>query len=656
VRRHVLPATALFVTAFVVRWWLLCGLILGDDGQEFGLLEQVVASGPDFRDQLQVRFGGWLPNYVVAVLFGITETTVLLPTWVLSSAMSVIAYAFLVRWGYETRRAMLGGLVVATAPFEVVLGTLRTNDLYLGGALALGFMALVFSEDRPVRQGVLVALAVWYGFYVKLFAVYALPPLALYALAGRRWRATTAFVATSAVLHGATLLYWRASVGTYTPFMATHAANYPVAAKELLFEWRRYPYMIFVGSEFRTTLFGIVPYVLFGLLLVQALRRRLDRADVLLAGFWGGFLLFLEFFPAGFALDAYYTVPRIFRYLAPISFPLTLHAAKLVLDVTRDLPAVGPALVAALVAVGLYQSAEATLPGRIHRRILLRVVRAIERAAPPRVVAETTLGYWLRALHLDPEVVETELTTPPGIYVATECEKWIRSNEATWPTGTLLLTGLANYVHYGAHAQGLRLAWFDAPLDDRWELAGEYGTVSYLPRPEEARLWRLVRGASPSAAVRPERAGPPPEPDLPPAARLDAGMERFNKGDHPAARAYFRSVIGTTAPAAEDATFFHAASYFRQEDWGRAEHEFKHLLVAFPRSRWIAAAHWHIAMCDLRRGRMRRARARFRYIIRRFPEDTATVDGSRTELRRIARRRDGVLVELWRRLVERAES
>ena len=68
---------------------------------------------------------------------------------------------------------------------------------------------------------------------------------------------------------------------------------------------------------------------------LSTLRRRLDRADRLLLGFWGIVFLLIEFFPNGFTFDRYYTVPRIFRYLAPISFPVALHAAKLLLDVTR---------------------------------------------------------------------------------------------------------------------------------------------------------------------------------------------------------------------------------------------------------------------------------------------------------------------------------
>jgi hypothetical protein len=636
---HLAAALGIFVAALLVRWWLLCGFVLGDDAQELGTLQQVLASGPDFRDQLHVRFGGWVLNWAAVMLLGLSETTLLLPTWLLSSSFGVLGYVLLVHWGYGAARAVAGGLLVATAPFEVVLGTLRANDLYLAGAFAAGFLCLVLFERRPVLQGVAVALALWFGFYVKLWAVYALPPLGLYALAGRRRRAAAAFVATSAVVHGATLLFWKAKLGTYLPFVAIHAANYPVPPERLLQEWARYPYMIFAGSEFRTTLFGLVPWLLAILLAVRVARRRLDRPDRLLAGFWGGVFLLIQFFPAGFALDAYYTVPRIFRYLAPISFPVALHAAKLVLDATRTwTPARTAGAVGLLLALNLLGAHDATWPGRVHRAVLFPVVRAIERVAPPRVVAEDMVGYWLQALYLDPDVVQTEVMTPPDVYPARDCERWIRENAPKWPTGTLLLTGLANYVHYGAHAEGFRLTQFERPLDDRWELAGEYGTLAYLPRPEEARLWRLVRGADEGRAGD-ERDEPPPAEPRALDRRFFAGMERFDAGDFRVARAHFRVLMDAGANDAESATFFYAASFFRQESWGRAAREFKRLIARFPRSSWVPAAHWHIAICDLRRGRVRRARAGFQSVVRRFPHDRTTAENARAELRRLEKRR-----------------
>src|SRR6185503_19674783 len=109
--------------------------------------------------------------------------------------------------------------------------------------------------------------------------------------------------------------------------------------------------------------------------------------------------------------------------------PIALHTAKLVLDVTRRWrPAWTAMAVAALLAVNLGGAMEATLPGRIHREALFRVIHEIERISPPRVVTEITLGYWLERLYLDPYVIETEVETPPQIYEPRACEKWVRNS------------------------------------------------------------------------------------------------------------------------------------------------------------------------------------------------------------------------------------
>jgi hypothetical protein len=266
------------------------------------------------------------------------------------------------------------------------------------------------------------------------------------------------------------------------------------------------------------------------------------------------------------------------------------------------------------------------------------------------VVAEITLAFWLERMYLDLEVIETEVQRPPNIYVATECERWIHDSAPSWPTGTLLVTGLGNYVHYGAHTQGLRLAQFARPLDDRWTLVGEYGSLDYLTRPETARLWRLVRGSEGTGTPLEHDDPPPPGPTTV-AERMKAGMDSLGKSDFRAARAHFRAVMDSQVPEAEDATFFYAVTYFRQERWEAVDHAFKQLLKRFPKGHWVAAAHWHIAIGDSRFGHIRRARARFKSIIRRFSQDSSTVQNARAELRRIAPRGQGLITELWNRWV-----
>src|SRR5207344_1396294 len=97
----------------------------------------------------------------------------------------------------------------------------------------------------------------------------------------------------------------------------------------------------------------------------------------------------------------------------------------------------------------------------------------------------------------------------------------------------------------------------DRPLDDRWELVGEYGSLSYLPRAETARLWRLVKGVGAKGLKVPldERDDAPPPEELTSADRLAAGKRLFDAGDARQARAQFRVLMDAKVPESEDARF-----------------------------------------------------------------------------------------------------
>src|SRR5262249_50601009 len=127
------------------------------------------------------------------------------------------------------------------------------------------------------------------------------------------------------------------------PFISEHAASYPTSTADLPQLFTHYPKLLFVGSDLGTTLFGAVPYLLVVLLCLKIVTRwlparggwdfaRWDRLAVLLVAASGAFSALLHFFPNSFSFDRYYSVPRIFRYLSPLSFPLTLHVAKMLID------------------------------------------------------------------------------------------------------------------------------------------------------------------------------------------------------------------------------------------------------------------------------------------------------------------------------------
>lgn len=664
-RAHGPAVVVLLVVAFAVRWWLRQGLVLGDDPQEFAVLLHILSFGPLLSDQLHLRFAGWIFNHLAFWLGGVSETMFLLPTALLTSTFSVMAYAILVRWRYGRLRAFLGGLLVALAPFEVVLGSLRANDSYLELALAAGFTGLVLLERRPVWQGIVLALSFWFGFYVKLWVVYVLPALGIYYLVGRRWRATIAFTIASIVVHGATCLYWYSRLGTFFPFISAHAANYPVPWNDLGELFLKYPHLIFVGSfEFPTTLWGATPYVLVALLffklLATAVRSapaalRFDRGDGLLLAFWGSFFFWLNFFPNGFQLDAYYSVPRIFRYLAPISFPIAFHAAKCVLDLSRVAVAgVSPRVVATVVAaplLALYvsQGVQANGPSSIYHENLHAVLDDVVRLRPPVLLGESVVASYIRDLYLDPDESETQVMILGAEHAARDYEKWLKQHENTLPNGTMLITGMASFVHYGAHIDGFRLAWFEQPLSPQWKLVREYGMLTYLPRPEPARLWRLDRQLAPLPVVLDEREDLRTIKDVKdPAEMLRSGMSRYDASDYAGARVFFRKLRTTKNPLAEDGAFFYAATFFREANWLRARHEFKWMLRHFAQSRWVPSGYWHIASCDKNLGHMRRSRQTFELVVRRFPNDPSTVNLARRDLMTFQNRHEGALARWWR--------
>lgn len=651
---------ALFLFALALRLTFFCGFVLGDDLVEFATAQGVLDTGPKWADQLHLRFGGWLFNVAAFALFGVSEATFFLPTVLISASFAVIAYAMLGTAGYGMGQAALGGALVASAPFEVLIGCVRANDLILAWVVALGCLVLLRFERRPVIAGALLAVCFWFGFYVKLWAVYFIPPLALYYVARRDWTGAASFAIASTVLHGATLLLWKVRLGSFVPFIDTHAATYPVTPGNLGTTLWEYPKLLFVGSGLGTTLFGVVPFALGALVLAKVAWRwvpsqsrwrrgrdfaRWDRLDVLLLVVYGVFFVLLEFVPNGFRLDQYYSVPRIFRYLTPLSFAMTLHTAKLAIDaITAAAPARHGVLVASflgLIAVNLVQAARATEPGRAYRTTLLAVRDDIAREAPPLVVAELVVSEWLRRVLLSGDRVGTVLT-PYHTYAARDYETWLEANQSRFPPGSMLISGLCSYVFYGAFNDGFRLRLFAHPLAPEWELFKDYGSISHLPDP--VQVWRLSRSPPPSAAAA---ATAPPTPSGQTAEELlRSGMRHFDKHELTPARALFKAAIDRFPDGAEDARYFYAVTLFREQRWDEALAAFQDLIRAHPDGHWVAAAHYHLGRCKLELWRLDEARAEFQHVLDQFPGDTNTRAMARDALAEISGRRRGLIPRL----------
>jgi 4-amino-4-deoxy-L-arabinose transferase-like glycosyltransferase len=510
-KQHIFFPILLFIWAFLLRQYFFCGFIMGDDGIELPALQQIIDHGPIFTDQIFRRFMGWLLNFIFFKLFGVSEISYFLPTWLLSSSLSLIGYAILLNRGYSLRSAMFAGLMIASAPYEILTGAVRMNDLILSWFMIIAFWALLFFKRRTIIQGIIIAVCLWSGFYTKLWVVYIFPLFFLYygwqIIKYKKWNGFISFLICSFILHGGISIFWKIKIGSFLPFIQTHAANYPVAAKQLSYVFGLYPHMIFQGSEFDTTLFGAVPYllviVLFTKLMLNIFLPKKNKIhwnslDFWLFFYYMSFFLLLNFFPNAFVFDKFYSVPRIFRYITPISFPMTLHLAKLIIDICSLLHKhvkiykwTMSITFCLLIGLNIYHTAEATRPGRTYRKNLKLVIQEIKQNPPPAVLTESWLSCYIKRVYLKSQEDKTQILRELRIHSIKEHEAWLNENESTLPEGTILLTGLASYVFYGAHYNGFRLSQFENKLSPAWKMYKEFGTLDYLPIPEKVILWKL---------------------------------------------------------------------------------------------------------------------------------------------------------------------
>ncbi len=631
----------LFLFSLFLRRYFFCGFILGDDIQEFGFVSYLLENDVNLNDQVALRFGLWLFNLIAFKLLGISEFSFFLPTWLMSGSLSVIGYYILLLKKYDVCHAFFAGLLIASAPFEILIGTVRANDLILSWLLAVGFSFFIFLERKPFLQGLTTAFFLWFGFYVKLWVVYFLPALGIYYLIQiikeKNWQSVAGFSAASLVLHTNTCLLWKVKTGFFLPFIHNHAATYPVRAEDLPYLFSIYPKMIFSGSEFGATLFGIIPYLLLLCLIVKGIVRKVrgegsevrgfDRLDYFLLAYYGTFFLFLNFFPNAFVFDQYYSAPRIFRYLTPISFPMSLHLAKLIIDLSdlrlgRYKTAV---ILAGLVGINLIQANIATKPGQIYYQNLQLVIQDVKKEHPPVLLTEAWLSYFLSHVYLK-NVTETDIIPIYDTHRASDYEAWLQKNQSRFPKNTLLLTGLCNYIHYGAHFNGFRLTQFQEHLHPAWHLFKEYGLLTYLPKPEYVRLWRLSQRINPQDLTDIETKRP--------VSLFKKGMELFDVHNCTDAQQYFKKILTKFQKSAEtdDAFYFYAICFFRKADWINTIAEFTKLIETNPKSRWLAGAYYHIGLCRAALGEKQEARNMFKYVIKHFSDDTTLVKLSEKQL------------------------
>jgi len=306
------------------------------------------------------------------------------------------------------------------------------------------------------------------------------------------------FLLTTLILHVLTGIYWIKEAGIFFPFFKYHSATYPYKLEELPRLWSIYPTYIFKGSYINTTLFGEIPYLLIILLFVKLImsrkmrKNKFDELDFLLLSLYSIFLLFLNFIPdTPLKFDQYYSVPRIFRYLYPISFPISLHLSKIIIDLISDLISndkqkmLLTVVISILIFLNIFRADEATLPGRKYRLQLLSIVNDVKEIKPPTLLVDSWIGYFMREVYLRDSNIYIEPII--GIYDAKEYEKWLKENEEKLPVGSVIVANFGSCVHYGCYNCGFQLHLFNESLSEKWVLVKEYEYLKFSN--QKPSLW-----------------------------------------------------------------------------------------------------------------------------------------------------------------------
>lgn len=503
----VLPPVLIFAVCLVVRVVMQCGFVMGDDMAVVAVADTQSPKLHWVREQINLRFGVWAPYILSFKIFGDGELGFFAPTWIISSSFASLAFILLRRWGYSVAAAVFAGLFVGLSPFELLIGTSMANDIIFAAVFVYGFVIWQYRDAVPKLAGALIGALLWFGFFNKAWVIYAFPFLGIEFLRdfynrGRRSGFWALVAGTMLVLHAATAWSLMRSLHDPFPLLKLLPAHYPVPPAKLRQVLLIYPREIFIGDdETRTTLFGAVPYVwvvvFCAALVLRGPRRVLirDRPNVELLAMSLGMFLMINFVPNYYSLTEYHSAPRIFRYLFPISFFLSLHTAKLLVDCAAALPraasVVAPVCAAGLLVVNMIGALRATGPGRENRRIVDAVTETIAAECPAEVLMDNWQGYFFGRLYLKKKCPKTVVHGIAFRFRGDDmAEKEFHDYEAHLADGSMMVTGLGSYVYYPCNDCRIEPAYMKTPIAKQWEVVRDVGQITFKAVPVDVKVWR----------------------------------------------------------------------------------------------------------------------------------------------------------------------
>ena len=253
------PPLIILIISLVIRYYFFSGFILGDDLLELQISINSISWNINTRSSDDIRIMLWFFNFLSFKLFGISEFSFFLPTMLMSATIPLVVYFSLRQHNYSFRNSIFAAIIFATAPFEVLIGGLRANDLIFTWFISLAYLTFIIIHNKPKIMGTLSAVFLFCAFYVKIWVVYLFPAIGIYILLEfrkKRFAAGLTFIFTTICLHSVAGIIWLQYNGMFMTFFKLHSATYPVEPERLKEVFLQYPKAIFQGTDFGNTLFG----------------------------------------------------------------------------------------------------------------------------------------------------------------------------------------------------------------------------------------------------------------------------------------------------------------------------------------------------------------------------------------------------------------
>lgn len=324
-----------FLAAIPLRLYFFAGWGLGDDYVFANDLHAILAGGFSRHIQAAYRVAVMLPVVLGSKLLGVNEFSFVLPVFLYALGSHLIAIYFS-RDALGERAAFLCSLIFLVTPFETLASTAFCPDYGVGfyGILAAWSIYRGLRDSRSFWMW-LGGMACALGVLSKFSAIFMLPVVALAVCTDlKKWRFwLPVFAPTLLLMSGASVA-------------SSFCFGTPLAWMQYAFPFQGYPrrtwldirhtlniypqYLLFpmVGAGRHSLMFGLTGWAALGGLCFafwSILRKRQTWvSSIVLLMFC--YLLIFNFAPHKLTLSAYYSHPRIFRYLTTVS-PFIYFAA-----------------------------------------------------------------------------------------------------------------------------------------------------------------------------------------------------------------------------------------------------------------------------------------------------------------------------------------